>query len=273
MDWGRLRRKDRYAHYLLHLLLPLTVLLVTEVNKAAMSYYQRAQEKKDATNVDGPDLQRIKDKVVKHKEEAQVTFKKGLSSMWLVGSNPPELGPGFYNPEDHHAMRPFQPKKESSCFNSRQVTTDNKFMGGNHDSMRPRFCKTSTHVSEDAQPKRQKLPLWKSFNSIPDEQDGTCGVSLLNKSSFQTSDTTGPTSEDAAVLSFPNSYPNKPRSLELSIQSGVRFTKKRAPWETRLRPHMGGSGSCHNLGTSINRDRDKRDWDSKGFSFGKSKAR
>jgi hypothetical protein len=66
-------------------------LLLTEVNKAAMSYYQQAQKKKDATNVDGPDLQRIKDKKVKVKEDAQVTFKKCLSPMWVVGSNPPEV--------------------------------------------------------------------------------------------------------------------------------------------------------------------------------------
>jgi hypothetical protein len=248
-------------------------LLLTEVNKAAMSYYQQAQKKKDATNVDGPDLQRIKDKKVKVKEDAQVTFKKGLSPMWVVGSNPPELGPGFYNPEEHHAMRPFQPSKQSVCFNSRQVTTDNKFMGGNHDSMRPRFGNVKKHISEDAQPKRQKLPLWKSFNSIPDEQDGTCGVSLLNTSSGRKIDPSAPTSEDAPTLAFPSSYPNKPRSLELSIKQGARFTPKRAAWETRLRPHMGGSGSCHNLGTTYSAKWDQRIWDSKGHSFSKSKAR
>lgn len=230
-----------------------------EVNKSALQYYEKRN--KDGPS-DGPDLRRKDKKIRKQRTTPQQNFLKDLSKMWIAGANPPELGPGTYNPQRVLAIKPTDPSRQSAAFNNRKCRSDLTFMGDNNTTLRPRYSNAETE--EDEIKLTPKLPAWKTFNAYQNSI-------ALNESKSKSMPELTLTSEDAPQYIFPKVPPTHTASSTFSFSHVPRFLESFRAEELKLRPILGANGSTNNLGSTYRASWDDKIRFAKGHKFSKSR--
>ena len=166
----------------------------------------------------------------------QVKFGKGLSPMWMVGSNPPALGPGRYGDAvlKDHALTVFHPDRPSTAFASHAEGSFSHAQlvaaGSDHESMRPRFVVPSTGCRGD---------------DVHLDAGATTSAKL------------------GVPRVFPDSSPTKTRSISRAFSRLARMPNMANNKDgalAKLRPQMGATGPDANLGSTYSQARDEKAW-------------